>query len=37
MGFEEGDYVTDREAILRLGLDKADVSSIVSRIFCEQM
>ena len=37
MGFEEGSYVTDLAAIQLLGLNKIDVSSIVAKIFCEQM
>ena len=37
MGFEEGSYVTDLKTISSLGLNKTDVSTIVSKIFCEQM
>jgi predicted unusual protein kinase regulating ubiquinone biosynthesis (AarF/ABC1/UbiB family) len=37
MGFEEGSYVTNQAAIQQLGLNKMDVSSIVAKIFCEQM
>ena len=37
MGFEEGSYVTNLAAIQHLGLNKVDVSSIVAKIFCEQM
>jgi hypothetical protein len=37
MGFEEGSYVTSQAAIQQLGLNKMDISSIVAKIFCEQM
>ena len=37
MNFEEGGYITDLDHIKKLDLQRTDVSSLVSRIFCEQM
>ena len=37
MNFEEGGYITDLDKIKKLDLQRSDVSSLVSRIFCEQM
>jgi predicted unusual protein kinase regulating ubiquinone biosynthesis (AarF/ABC1/UbiB family) len=37
MEFEEGSYVTDLEAIQKMGLNKHEISRLVSKAFCEQM